>query len=61
MPRGQKAVLYVNRALVNPPIDRGNPAEQVKDVFVSIQKRRTQAATSSFGCSGCSRHKLRAR
>jgi hypothetical protein len=61
MPRGQKAVLYVNQALVNPPIDRGNPAEQVKDVFVSIQQRRTPAATSSFGRRGYSRHKLRAR
>ena len=36
--RGQEAVLYVNHALVNPPIDRSKPAEQVKDVFVSIQK-----------------------
>jgi len=36
--RGQEAVLYVNHALVNPPIDRAKPAEQVKDVYVSIQK-----------------------
>jgi 4-hydroxyphenylacetate 3-monooxygenase len=36
--RAQEAVLYVNHALVNPPIDRSKPAEQVKDVYVSIQK-----------------------
>jgi len=36
--RGQEAVLYVNHALVNPPIDRNKPVEQVKDVYVSIQK-----------------------
>ncbi|HEU0160660.1 MAG TPA: 4-hydroxyphenylacetate 3-hydroxylase N-terminal domain-containing protein, partial [Hyphomicrobiaceae bacterium] len=36
--RGQEAVLYVNHALVNPPIDRSKPADQVKDVYISIQK-----------------------
>src|SRR6185295_17482383 len=36
--RGQEAVLYVNHALVNPPIDRAKPVEQVKDVYISIQK-----------------------
>ena len=36
--RGQEAVLYVNHALVNPPIDRDKPVEQVKDVYISIQK-----------------------
>ena len=36
--RGQEAVLYVNHALVNPPIDRDKPAEQVKDIYVTIQK-----------------------
>src|SRR5262247_3070112 len=36
--RGQEAVLYVNHALVNPPIDRSKPVEQVKDVYISIQK-----------------------
>ena len=36
--RSQEAVLYVNHALVNPPIDRSKPADQVKDVYVSIQK-----------------------
>ena len=36
--RGQDAVLYVNHALVNPPIDRSKPVEQVKDVYIFIQK-----------------------
>src|SRR5262245_52557161 len=36
--RGQEAVLYLNHALVNPPIDRGKPVEQVKDVYITIQK-----------------------
>src|SRR5579883_3420465 len=30
--RGQEAVLYLNHALVNPPIDRNKAVEQVKDV-----------------------------
>ena len=36
--RGQEAVLFVNHALVNPPIDRNKPVEQVKDVYITIQK-----------------------
>jgi len=36
--RGQEAVLYLNHALVNPPIDRNKPVEQVKDVYITIQK-----------------------
>src|SRR6267154_1258523 len=36
--RAQESVLYVNHALVNPPIDRSKPAEEVKDVYISIQK-----------------------
>jgi 4-hydroxyphenylacetate 3-monooxygenase len=36
--RAQEAVLFVNHALVNPPIDRSSPAEQVKDVYISIRK-----------------------
>jgi 4-hydroxyphenylacetate 3-monooxygenase len=36
--RSQEAVLYLNHALVNPPIDRNKPAEQVKDVYITIQK-----------------------
>jgi 4-hydroxyphenylacetate 3-monooxygenase len=36
--RGQESVLYLNHALVNPPIDRMKPAEEVKDVYITIQK-----------------------
>ena len=36
--RGQEAVLFLNHALINPPIDRNKPPEQVKDVFITIQK-----------------------
>ena len=36
--RAQEAVLYLNHALVNPPIDRNKPAEQVKDVYITIGK-----------------------
>src|SRR5215468_9983688 len=36
--RAQEAVLYLNHALVNPPIDRNKPVEQVKDVYISVQK-----------------------
>jgi len=36
--RGQEAVLFLNHALVNPPIDRSKPVEEVKDVYITIQK-----------------------
>jgi 4-hydroxyphenylacetate 3-monooxygenase len=36
--RAQEAVLYLNHALVNPPVDRDKAADQVKDVYVSITK-----------------------
>ena len=36
--RAQEAVLYVNHAIVNPPIDRDKAVEQVKDVYITIQK-----------------------
>jgi 4-hydroxyphenylacetate 3-monooxygenase len=36
--RAQEAVLFVNHALVNPPIDRSKPVEEVKDVYISIHK-----------------------
>ncbi|MFP2870926.1 4-hydroxyphenylacetate 3-hydroxylase N-terminal domain-containing protein [Acetobacter tropicalis] len=34
----QEQVLFLNHAIVNPPIDRHKPAEEVKDVFVHITK-----------------------
>src|SRR5580658_227767 len=36
--RAQEAVLYLNHAIVNPPVDRNKPVEQVKDVYITIQK-----------------------
>src|SRR5246127_1282484 len=36
--RSQEAVLYLNHSIVNPPIDRDKSAEQVKDVYITIQK-----------------------
>jgi 4-hydroxyphenylacetate 3-monooxygenase len=36
--RAQQTVPYMNHAIVNPPVDRGKPADQVKDVFITIQK-----------------------
>ena len=36
--RAQEAVPFMNHAIVNPPIDRHKPAEQVKDVYVSVQQ-----------------------
>jgi len=44
--RAQEAVLYLNHALVNPPIDRNKPVEQVKDVYITVQKE-TDAGMSS--------------
>ncbi|PHM35828.1 4-hydroxyphenylacetate 3-monooxygenase, oxygenase component [Xenorhabdus innexi] len=34
----QENTLYFNHAIVNPPIDRHKPADQVKDVFIQIEK-----------------------
>jgi len=36
--RTQEAVPFVNHALVNPPIDRDKIADDVKDVYISIDK-----------------------
>jgi 4-hydroxyphenylacetate 3-monooxygenase len=36
--RAQDYVLFMNHAIVNPPVDRGKAADQVKDVFITIQK-----------------------
>jgi len=34
----QEKVLYWNHALVNPPVDRNRPADEVGDVFVHVEK-----------------------
>ncbi len=36
--RAQEPVLFMNHAIVNPPVDRSKSADQVKDVYVSIKK-----------------------
>src|SRR3954447_9862012 len=36
--RAQDHVLYMNHAIVNPPVDRARSADEVKDVFITIQK-----------------------
>ena len=36
--RAQNHVLFMNHAIVNPPIDRMKAADEVKDVFITIQK-----------------------
>ncbi|MCZ7660967.1 MAG: Pyoverdin chromophore biosynthetic protein pvcC [Xanthobacteraceae bacterium] len=36
--RAQEHVLFMNHAIVNPPVDRAKAADQVKDVFITIQK-----------------------
>jgi 4-hydroxyphenylacetate 3-monooxygenase len=36
--RMQESALYMNHAIVNPPIDRDKPVEQLRDVFISVQR-----------------------
>src|SRR4029450_13197562 len=36
--RAQECVLFMNHAIVNPPVDRAKAADQVKDVFITIQR-----------------------
>lgn len=36
--RIQESCLYLNHAIVNPPIDRDKPVDQVKDVFISVDE-----------------------
>lgn len=36
--RAQESVLFMNHAIINPPVDRSLPGSQVKDVFISITK-----------------------
>ena len=37
--RIQESGLYFNHAIVNPPIDRHKPADEVKDVYIKTRKR----------------------
>jgi len=36
--RIQESGLYFNHAIVNPPIDRHKPADEVKDVYIQVEK-----------------------
>jgi len=36
--RIQESGLYFNHAIVNPPIDRNKPADEVKDVYIKLEK-----------------------
>lgn len=36
--RIQESCLFLNHAIVNPPIDRDRPVEEVKDVFISVDR-----------------------
>src|SRR5438094_3917810 len=36
--RAQENVLFMNHAIVNPPVDRAKEVDEVKDVFITIQK-----------------------
>src|SRR5947209_4665882 len=42
--RAQDNVLFMNHAIVNPPVDRNKAAEQVRDVFITIQKETDAGA-----------------
>jgi 4-hydroxyphenylacetate 3-monooxygenase len=45
---GQERVLYLNHALVHPPVDRHRPTEDVSDVFVHVE-RETDAGVVVSG------------
>jgi 4-hydroxyphenylacetate 3-monooxygenase len=36
--KAQERVLYFNHAIVNPPVDRNRPPDEVKDVYVHVEK-----------------------
>lgn len=36
--RAQEQVLFINHALLNPPVDKNRPPHEVKDVFVNVEK-----------------------
>jgi 4-hydroxyphenylacetate 3-monooxygenase len=49
--RAQNYVLFMNHAIVNPPVDRAKAPDQVKDVFITIQKE-TDAGIVVSGAKG---------
>src|ERR1700754_4505640 len=42
--RAQDNVLFMNHAIVNPPVDRNKASDQVRDVFITIQKETDAGA-----------------
>jgi 4-hydroxyphenylacetate 3-monooxygenase len=38
----QERVLHIGHAIVNPPVDRSRPAEEVKDVYVHVERETDQ-------------------
>jgi 4-hydroxyphenylacetate 3-hydroxylase-like protein len=50
--RAQERVLYMNHALVHPPIDRNRPADEVADVCVHVEsaKSRSSMMTARAPC-----------
>ncbi len=44
----QEKVLYLNHAIVHPPVDRNRPADEVKDVFIHVE-RETDAGVIISG------------
>ena len=38
--KAQEEVTFVNHAIVNPPIDRDKPLDEVKDVYMHVVKER---------------------
>ena len=49
--RAQEAVPFMNHAIVNPPIDRHRPTEEVKDVYACV-KKETDAGIIRIGRQG---------
>ncbi|MGL4859481.1 MAG: 4-hydroxyphenylacetate 3-monooxygenase, oxygenase component [Enterobacteriaceae bacterium] len=63
--RIQESCLYFNHAIVNPPIDRHKPADQVRDVYIQLEKETdagiivsgakvvaTNSALTHYNCIG---------
>ena len=49
--KSQERCLYLNHAIVNPPIDRQASPEQVRDVYVHVEKETDAGVIVSIGHS----------
>jgi 4-hydroxyphenylacetate 3-monooxygenase len=45
--RGQERCLFMNHAIVNPPVDRSRPPDEVADVYVHVEKETDQGVIVS--------------